>query len=217
MFSISGISQTAFDWYPNDTIQTTVPSTTSSLLKIEQINLTGDTLDLGIEVIYKDVPASWDGMVCVEGACLGIVPEVGFTAPMLPISGSTNGYVRWTVNPMGGTQSAELKIRVYDLDNPTDGDTAVWIIESVLGVDDLNTQGSFDLFPNPALETINISNSDKLSSLEFYAVDGKLTETFELNGNLNESINISQLPSGMYVVKALSQGEVIGTRKVSVR
>lgn len=218
IISIEANSQTAFSWLTNDTIETTIASNSYTELKLEQVNETGADLNLSVEVVYKDVPAGWDGMICIEGLCLGTVPAVGTTADMVTISGSTNGWVRWTVNPLGDLGPAKVRIRVFDKDNPSDGDTATWIVTSEpLGLEDLTESGDFTLYPNPASEWMNIENNDKIDVLEFYSIQGQLMKSITLNKDTKQTIYINDLPSGLYFVNAISDGILEGTRKVSIQ
>lgn len=216
--AIEAQSQTAFSWFTNDTIETDIASNSYTELKIEQVNETGGTLNLGIEVVYKDVPAGWDGMICVEGFCLGTVPAVGGTASMVPVSGSTNGWVRWTVNPLGDLSSAKIRIRVFDEDNPTDGDTATWIVTSQpLSIDELTEKGNFEVYPNPASEWFNLTNNDQIDVLEIYSMQGQLVKQVAVTNEIQQTIYVNDIPSGLYFINAIAEGELIGTRKISIQ
>lgn len=215
---IQSFSQTAFDWYPNDTVVMNVDADSYTQIYIEQVNQTGDTLNLEIEMIYSDVPTSWDGMICVYGLCLGGIPANGFISPMSPIYDTTNGYVRWTVNPMGGEETGEIHVRVYDKDNPTDGDTCVFLItgQSFAGAQDYSASGDFYIFPNPAVDVINISNNDAIDVARLYSIDGRMIEHHILQNQM-ETIDVSELPSGMYILHGYAEGELVGIRKISVK
>jgi hypothetical protein len=216
--SIESNAQTAFSWSPNDTIETVIASNSYTELKIDEINETGGDLNLSVEVVYRNIPAGWDGMICIEGLCLGTVPVVGTTADMATVNSTTNGWTRWTVNPLGDLGSAELRVRVYDKDNPTDGDTATWIVTSEpLGLQDYEESGNFRIYPNPASEFVTIDNNNQIDILEFYTIQGKLVKTETLSSAIKQTIYVHDLPSGLYFVNALSESEITGVRKIFIQ
>jgi hypothetical protein len=213
--------QISFSWAPTQVFNETLDPNATVLLKIQQVNNTNDTLYLGIEITQNDIPATWDGMVCVEGSCLGYIPPVGYTASQAPISGTTNGYTRLTINPMGETGYGELRIRVYDLNNPTDGDTAVWILNSTLnGIESYVTRDdAVTVFPNPAVEEVTFqSTSNPLKAIEFYSIDGQLVHTESIVGKQQMAkVNIANFAAGVYVAKTYDSKGLIRTHKLTVK
>ncbi len=212
--------QTSFSWYPSQVINTTLDPNNTVLLKIEQVNNTNDTLHLGVEITKNDIPASWDGMVCIEGSCLGYIPPVGYTATQTPIVGALNGYTRLTINPMGETGYGELRIRVYDLNNPTDGDTAVWILNSTpTGVESyLANSNDVMVFPNPANEIVQLNSlSNPLEVVEFYTIDGQLVRSENIGAQQKATISIADLSAGIYVVKSYDTQGLIRAHKLTVK
>ena len=59
-----GFAQT-FLWDTNDTIETNLDLNTTVQLPMYQSAVGGGPVTLAIEVIYNDIPQSWDGMVCI--------------------------------------------------------------------------------------------------------------------------------------------------------
>ncbi|MDA8886802.1 hypothetical protein N9I68_04415, partial [Bacteroidia bacterium] len=140
----------SFDWVSGDTISVALEPNTYAELKMRQNNLTTDTLNLGVEIIHKDIPESWDGMVCLQGLCLGLIPEEREKYTMLPLHGEQKGFVRLTINPYDGTEQAKLRIRVYDIDRPIYSDTATWLLNSnTLGIKKLMDENTLEIYPNP--------------------------------------------------------------------
>lgn len=217
LLSLSSFGQVSFDWYPNDSIVTAIDANNYTELKIEQINQTSDTLNLEIEIVYRNVPSSWDGMICVEGLCLGTVPAVGTVVPMAPISGPINGYARWTVSPMGGTEAAELHIRVYDKDNPTDGDTAVWIITGTTVGFEEEGVSAFEIYPNPTNSNIVISNTENTDLFQIQDLSGAIVREMASAKTTNQVIDLSELPAGLYFIRAFKEGILVETQKISKR
>lgn len=218
VFSISAstIAQISYDWTLNDSIVTDIDANSYTELKIEQTNISGNDLDLGIEIVYNDIPASWDGMVCIEGICLGTIPVVGTTAQMSPIADNANGYVRLTANPMGGLEQITLRVKVYDINNPTDADTATWVINSVssAGVSDFNEKSTIlSIFPNPTSTHFSIESDLTIDKVELISLDGKVMYSQPYISN--STINIQDLPVALYFVNMYSEGKLVGVKKLT--
>lgn len=220
-FSIICISQisaqTSFTWNPNDTIIQDVDPNNYTEMLIEQVNLTNDTIQLEVEVVYNDAPATWDGMICLYGQCLGSIQPVGFVGLMDPIYDSINGYTKLTVYPAGGTESMMLRIRVYDVNNPTDGDTCTWIVNSVstTGIND-EKLNSLTVFPNPSNDIITVGADSKFNVLKAFDINGREVMNTYFTLTTEKSIDVSQLQSGVYFVNTYFDGEVIGTQKITI-
>ena len=127
LITVFTASSQTFQWTTPQTVEENLAQNTTVQFPLHQTAIGSDTVTLAIEVIYNDIPAGWDGMLCIYGTCLGIIPPVGTTAEMTPISGFTEGMVRLTVNPMSGTEVAKIEVYVYDIDFPNDGDTCAFV------------------------------------------------------------------------------------------
>lgn len=190
-----------FTWVTNDTIETNLDLNTTVQHKMEQAAVGTDTVTLGVEVIYNDLPSYWDGMLCIEGLCLGVIPPVGTTATMSPISGSQYGYVRLTVNPFNGTELAKLQVYVYDVDFPNEGDTATWILNSSVSLNELDALNSISMFPNPVVNDLNIDYQGNFESVSIYSMSGELIIKEEF---FTGQIDVSELQEGVYILELVS-------------
>jgi hypothetical protein len=156
-----------------------------------------------------------DGMVCVEGLCMGSIPAVGGTAQMSTVADGMKGYVRLTANPMGGSEQIILRIRIYDINNPTDADTATWVVNSInyAGVDELSaTQNLINVFPNPTQNSFAVNTTISVDKVEVLGLDGKLLLSQVYTEN--ELINIQDLPTSVYLVKVYKEGELLAVEKL---
>lgn len=207
-FLTSGFAQT-FQWDTNDTIETNLDQNTTVLLPMFQSAVGNDTVTLGIEIIYNDIPQSWDGMVCIHGSCLGTIPVVGTQATMAPIWGSTQGMVRLTVNPMNGTETAKLQIYVYDVAFPNDGDTATWLLNTTLGIDE-PLMNNFKVSPNPTTDVINIDVESVIGTITIIDSEGKVVLTDEEKS----VVSVANLPHGLYTIRVLTPEGILQSRFV---
>jgi hypothetical protein len=200
MMLIGSASAQTFQWTTNDSVVENLAQNTTVQFPLHQTAIGNDTVTLAIEIIYNDIPATWDGMVCIYGTCLGTIPVVGTTAQMNPINGALEGMVRLTVNPINGTETAKLQVYVYDIDFPNDGDTATFILNSTLSVDEVNALSTgLELYPNPATNVVQLEATANMSKAVVYDLSGKAVLSQELNG-LVGTVDVSNLESGAYLM-----------------
>lgn len=80
-----------------------------------------------------------------------------------------------------------------------------------------NEMNSIALYPNPTTGLINIQTKEKISSVSVYNSVGQKVSFNSLNKE-NTSIDISTLPSGIYLVEvSLNNNKVIKRYKVIKR
>lgn len=63
---------------------------------------------------------------------------------------------------------------------------------------DQYTSNEITVYPNPAKDEINILNADEFNIIKFYDITGREVKSIK---NFNTRINISDLPSGLYVME----------------
>ena len=86
-------------------------------------------------------------------------------------------------------------------------------LENVLGVNEV-TSSKTVLFPNPANDNITISSQNNLQSVTIYNVLGaQVMQTSNLNSKSTD-VNISDLPSGVYLVKIEDDGNSEGLKRL---
>lgn len=75
--------------------------------------------------------------------------------------------------------------------------------------------GSFSVYPNPAKDVLNISNSisAEISSVTIADVNGRIVKQFEANGAVDSQINIADLNAGVYFVN-INSNEGSLTKKI---
>ncbi|GEM_PF-3318215 len=71
-----------------------------------------------------------------------------------------------------------------------------------LNVSDLNNSSNLIVYPNPTNGIININSLKQLYSLELFDMTGKLVQSYPAS---NKQINLSNFPSGVYILKAVDQ------------
>ncbi len=207
----------SFEWLTTDSIVVKLEKETYVELKMEQTNLTSDTLKLAIEIIEKNIPSSWDGMVCVEGTCLGLIPEVGVVEEMYPVYGEQTGFVRLTINPMKGEEFGSLRIRVFNLDNPSDDDTATWLLnDKSLSIKDYSLLNTINIYPNPVAQSFHINSHIQMDRVSLMDINGRNVYNTTFNSFTDFKIDVSAVPAGIYFVHTYFQETMNGIKKVVI-
>ena len=97
------------------------------------------------------------------------------------------------------------------------GTITITLEEVILGIDDSAINESISIYPNPAQNYITVSNNTALNSVEIYSVLGnKVLEKSNLN-SLSETIDISNLPSGIYLINSVDTEKRSATKKLVKR
>jgi hypothetical protein len=218
-FSLNFMGQT-FTNSPNDSIVLNLPGNHYSELPIYQINQTSDTLRMSVEVVYNDVPAGWDGMICVFGSCLGSILPVGGTGTQMDVWGSNQGMVRLTVNPFNDTTTAAM-LRIYCYDNtlPFSGDTLTWILNSSpTSISEYELAAEkVTVYPNPAKDVVNINQLPAETALiEVYDVSGKLVKQLKPMAT-TAAIDVNNLEPGIYQINIIGNDNTMVSKKLMVQ
>lgn len=91
----------------------------------------------------------------------------------------------------------------------TTEDVAIMSIDvEMVGMNDVAAE-VINVYPNPAKNTLNVSS--EVSTAAIYNIQGQLMMDAQVNGN---SIDISSLPNGLYLVRLSVEGQVIDRKFV---
>ena len=98
------------------------------------------------------------------------------------------------------------------------GTITITLEEVILGIEQNDLNASISIYPNPADDYLTISNNNtEIETIQLYSVLGnKVFEKTDIN-NLSESINISNLPSGIYLLKAIDSEKRSATKRLIKR
>lgn len=168
--------------------------------------------------LYDSVPNTWTVMACMNGTCIGGVPENGKFENLIDLPDST-GFLKYHFNFNDQPGRALIKYIIYNellFNDP--GDTVVFDItyKTNNGVASYNFQNSVTIHPNPSCGHWYISNTTKVKIKEYilYDMSGKMVAQNTLTTYSSAAvIEIDEplLPKGMYSLLLVSD---LGKRKI---
>jgi hypothetical protein len=78
------------------------------------------------------------------------------------------------------------------------------------------SETSVSIYPNPATEFVSFTNVAGASKLSIIDLTGSVKRTEMLNSD-NSTVNVTELPAGLYLYKIVSNGKITATGKLAVR
>lgn len=74
-------------------------------------------------------------------------------------------------------------------------------------IDDLKSN-ELAVYPNPASDQIVVQSDEAIDEINIYTLTGKLVQSKKMMGN-ESSVDVNQLASGMYLIKAMINGKTV--------
>ncbi len=107
----------------------------------------------------------------------------------------------------------EITVNVLLQDGTVDSCSFNITVEETLGLEDNAILSSLVLHPNPAVDTVNLSNPEslELTSMSIYDITGRLVKQVDLtNSGTERSIDVSELPqSNYFAIIQGAQGKIV--------
>lgn len=96
-------------------------------------------------------------------------------------------------------------------------DTLALVIDDVwadinAGIFDTQSPFTYKMYPNPANNSLNLSNISDVNKIEVYDVTGKLIRTIATEGVENVTIDVTDLNTGVYILNATNKTGVQTTK-----
>jgi photosystem II stability/assembly factor-like uncharacterized protein len=141
-------------------------------------------------------PFIWTPALGAQNLNTFITETLGFTMEIGPIWNanvmSSNGkYIGgWGVDPNIGPWG---EIFTFRLELPS------WFV----GIDEILSSSNTIVYPNPVKDQVNITSDLQIEKIELYNVNGQLLLSEIMKGS-NNTINMSSMTSGIYILKAIS-------------
>jgi hypothetical protein len=87
---------------------------------------------------------------------------------------------------------------------------------AILGVNNNVLEQTLSVYPNPATDFVTISNSADVSinSIEIYDMNGRLVNQLKVGSTSDQTINVSELSTGMYLINITSDQATVVKRLI---
>ena len=177
-------------------------------------NNTSDTLFLRWERIIEETPEGWKTSVCDGEVCL--LPDVSVKEFTL-YPNVTNDI--WVEAWPGGQPccleingaipgEGEVQLKITNLNDPSDTLIAVFLFtltgSPILDLSEIEL-AQVDIFPNPVLDYVTLTETKGIDRLIIYNVLGRSVKTFDVNAN--RQFGVGDLPSGSYFVNLIDKDQ----------
>lgn len=203
LFFIPSFAQIAF--YEDSVAEVVSPPPSFEVVTYNFIkNNSSDTVIYRWRRVVEEIPSTWESAVCDEIACrFPSVNTINDTIKIAP-GDSTNldvhfynegrvgeGYVEVIAFDVADSANTVVNAKFYAKAENEDVDVSISRVE----------KNSFDIYPNPASDAINIKGLENISSnaiIEIYSIIGVKVAEVEYSRN---SIDVSAFQSGVYLLK----------------
>jgi hypothetical protein len=110
-----------------------------------------------------------------------------------------------------------IKARLNNKFAATDTAIATFMItRSTVGIAPVKVSSDVTIYPNPATNALNVvyDNVADVKNIAIYSIIGKQMNMYRVTDNNSASLNLENIPSGIYFIRLLnSHGDVVATRK----
>jgi hypothetical protein len=113
-----------------------------------------------------------------------------------------------------GNYEASVFVQVIDPPYIFDEKTIDFFVEGNSGIDETGNGALVSIYPNPFSHEIYISAHEEINGIEIYSLSGhRASEFYNLNSNAL-SINLSDLPAAVYIMRVITINSVLYSGKI---
>lgn len=194
LFTVLQAKSQTYTISPNDTLIVTAPANQLSIFDIYQNNVSGDTLNLAWNLVYSNIQAGWDFSLCDYASCYVGLPSSG---TMSPVMSASMGFLGLNINPYSIQGTATVRIYVYDINSPSNGDTLTWIVNSEPSSVSEIREKEILLYPNPADDFLYFSSNYVIKGYSILDQSGRVIQTSSAS---TVNVPVSSLAPGRYTL-----------------
>ena len=192
---------------------------------VEGNEMTFTTLEQGVEpcdvptglhttdVQNESIAIAWDANADVNSWNIQYRPQNGTWSSA---TSNTNSY---TITGLTGHTTYEIQVQANCGDgNVSDWSSTITVQTTNVGIENW-LENNVTLFPNPANEVVNVQctmYNVQVGTVEIHVLDayGKLVNVVRVQPDETVQIDLSRYARGVYFVKAVADGNVLGVKKV---
>lgn len=166
-----------------------------------------DDLDVFVSVTESEIDHSWQGQSQLHFVMRKMLPDANGTS--VDFAGKATEEVNLTFDVPTDWNEEHLEVVVWVQDKITktvlDSGYEKFNILPV-GVEEV-ANAQFKVFPNPAENSLNVSSSATISSVNICNINGQVVQQADVNAQ-ETTLNISSLEKGLYIVQINSNNGV---------
>lgn len=140
---------------------------------------------------------TWLSAVCDKNLCY--LPHISTPPQNFTLNPQEEGTLDVHIYPYSAEGSAIIEIIVTDVDNPENTITGTYYFNVSPTGNKERISNNIKFFPNPAREYIMIDYFEGLTTIEVFALDGKMVLTNHLISD--NKVDISSLSQGTYILR----------------
>ncbi len=165
-------------------------------------------------LIEENLPAGWDYSLCDYNDCYIGIPPTGVmeTITLAQSQDGFEGFFSLSISHNDVEAEGYLELYVYDAIDSQNGDTVSWHISNgiALSIGDDQKEISFNVYPNPATQVLNIVAGENYHAI-IYNIVGQNVMSF--NGKMTETVDVSTLEEGIYILSLENEAGVISNQR----
>ncbi|MBI5539627.1 MAG: right-handed parallel beta-helix repeat-containing protein [Bacteroidia bacterium] len=118
-----------------------------------------------------------------------------------------------TTEDLTGLGAGTYSVTITD----SNGCTYAAATDIVIGINEISNINSFNIYPNPAQTVVNINFSTPLTGeIKITDITGKVTKTFTINASHMMALDVSDLPTGEYILTAVEKQSKLQYKKICI-
>ncbi|MCK9616887.1 MAG: T9SS type A sorting domain-containing protein [Lentimicrobiaceae bacterium] len=181
-------------------------------------NNSGAAIDVKVKKVEKYVTTGHENTFCWD-VCYGTTTYVSEN-PVTINAADTFFYFTGDLNPYSIPGYDTIQYVFFNERNPLDSVCYnVVFVAGYVGIAEKEMPAIVSLYPNPASSVIKLQyniNSSK-AEVKLYNLTGTLVKQSQLSQNANLfTMNVSNLPSGVYYISLIENQKIVVTRKVII-
>ena len=179
-----------------------------------------DGTDLGTELV-KDINSGIEGsfpsqLVAIKDLIYFQAFNVNYGSELWQTDGTESGTFLVADILSGDLSSSPSNItsvndNIFFIAETTETGRQIWKIQynTLSSVTDYFSETEITVHPNPSIDIIHFDTDSKIGSISIYNSNGQL---ISIEKSVNNSINIAQLPSGLYIIRFNIGGKTINKK-----
>lgn len=206
---------------PSQVLDTDLMTNEYNFAQIDMWTPDSTGITFGWEAIENTIPVEWTYSLCDYTNCYSGIPANGTMTPISTASmqAGTKGFLKITVDPADVSGTAVVRFKIFNTGDVSAADTITFNFNHVSTAGIASTEnGTFDIYPNPANDVLNISNGfDTETSWSIVDMSGRVYESGVVSANSTSVLKVSDLSTGIYFVKYMGSDGNRRTEKLVIR